>query len=861
MIKFSLRHTILTFLTSRVFLLVSMIVCYSTQLFSQTDSTSNVQDSLKQELKLGKNAIKSTVNYEGDTIILDAKNKKVFLYHNAIVTYEDMKLEGEFIEVNFETNEIHSVGLKDTTGIIVGKPIFTTDGKPFHADEMWYNFKTKQGISKGVVASEEGGIIRGEKILKDAEDNMYIRRATYTTCNAEHPHFWIQANKFKVIPEKQVISGPANLVISGIRTPIILPFGFFPLQQKRSKGLVVGSFDQQARWGYGLRDFGFYTPVNDNLDLLFSGDIYLRGSWGLSVKTNYKKRYAYSGHALLKFNRYLEGEKNTSEFQPLNNYRIEWEYRQDQRAKPGRNFSADVKFISQDQQKYASTEVDKIIATNANSSVAYSRSFANKKVFLTTNARIDQNLSTGDLDMELPALNINVQRLQPFRNLSGNKSKLKIVRNIGLTYSTAFRNNVRINQDSIFSENTRGRTIELNPAFLSSIRNGVKHTASFNTSFNVLKYLNVSPKASLTDFWYFKTQEKTWDSDSIVETDIKGFSRAAAYSAGFDLNTVIYGQKDFVKGRVRAIRHVMRPTVGMSWSPNYQEQQNSGYRFVQTDTAGTISPYSIYDNGIYRGPSGTGNGSVSFSLNNNLEMKLLTPKDTSNGGVKKIKLIESFNLAGGYNFFADSFQLSPLSINAFTTLFNKLRVNFTTALNPYESTFDSVSQNYRAVDTYAITNGKIGQVTSRTLQLSTSLNPQALKRRSNTDAGEFVTGQDYFMDFSIPWDLSLNYSSSYNRLLGRDKSDATRDQTIMFNGNLKLTEYWKIGFRSGYNFTRQEPSITSIDFARDLHCWVFNFHWIPVGTYRQFNFELKVKAAMLKDLKLRKRDVWQNPDI
>lgn len=848
-------------MTVRVIPVFLIAVFFSKQVKAQQADTTSTKDSITIGLTPGKDGLKSPVIYEAkDSVRLDMKNKRVFLYKDAIVTYEDMKLEADFIEVNFESSDIHATGLPDSAGIVQGKPIFTTEGNPYNAEEMWYNFKSKKGISTGVVTTEDGGVIRGGKILKDSQDNMYIKNAKYTTCNAEHPHFWISAKKFKVVPEKQVISGPANLVIAGINTPLVLPFGFFPIQKKRSKGLVIGTFDQQDRWGYGLKDFGFYTPVNDYMDVQLSGDIYLRGSWGFAIKSNYKKRYKYYGLALFKFNKYFEGDKEIPGSQEVNNFRVEWVFNRDAKSKPGSSFSANVKYITQNQQKYASSDVNEIIATNANSSVAYSTSFANKMVFLTTNVRIDQNLGTGDLDMELPQLNLNVQRLQPFKNLGGGKSKNKVLRNIGLTYSTAFRNNIRVNQDSIFNT-SGGRTLELNPSFLEGVRNGIRHDAKLSTSFNVFKYFNFSPDVSLTDFWYFKTIERTWQGDSLAESDVKGFSRAAAYSGGVNVNTTIYGTKTFRKDskRLVAIRHIIRPTVGMRWSPDYQKQKNSGYRFVQTDTAGTISPYSIYQNGIYQGPSGSANGSLNFGINNNLEMKVKTPKDTSNGGVKKVKLIESFSINGGYNFFADSMKLNAITIGGFTTLFNKVRVNFNTRLDPYAFVYDTVNSSYESIDKYAISEGRLGQFTSGSIQFSTSLNPQALKRRSNNEEGEFVSSTNYFMDFSIPWDLSMNFSSRFSRSIG--ETESTKDQTLMFNGNITLTEYWKIGFSSGYNFTSKEPSITSIDFARDLHCWVFNFHWIPLGQYRQFNFELRVKAAKLKDLKIKRRETWQPADF
>jgi hypothetical protein len=297
----------------------------------------------------------------------------------------------------------------------------------------------------------------------------------------------------------------------------------------------------------------------------------------------------------------------------------------------------------------------------------------------------------------------------------------------------------------------------------------------------------------------------------------------------------------------------------MRLSPDYQKMSNSGYRFVQTDTEGTISPYSIYENGIYSGPTGTANGSMNFSLNNNFEMKVRTPNDSTNGGIKKVKLWESLTFGGGYNFFADSLKLSGITVSGFTTLFNKIRVNFNTRLDPYAFAFDEEDQVYRSINTYAITEGRLGQFTTGSIQLSTSLNPETLKRRSNDEEGEYQMRYDYFEDFSIPWDLNVNFSSSFSKPIGAE--EATKDQTLMFDGNVKLTEYWKIGFRSGYNFSTKSPGITSINFARDLHCWVFNFNWIPLGTYRQFNFELKVKAAKLKDLKIKRRDAWQNANF
>ncbi|MCB0735378.1 MAG: LPS-assembly protein LptD [Flavobacteriales bacterium] len=830
---------------------------FCAQGWSQVAVEEESKDSVKVsvgELRQGKGGLKSKVMYHAqDSVRLLMKSRKVMLYGKAEVTYEDMKLEADFIEVSFETNDIHAVGIPDSNGIIQGKPIFTTDGEPYYAEEMWYNFKTKKGISTGVVTQVDQGTVRGEKILKDSLDQMYIRHASYTTCNAEHPHFWIAASKFKVIPEKQAVSGPANLVIAGVNTPIVLPFGFFPIQQKRSKGVLIGKFGEQQRFGFYLTDFGYYTPVNEYIDLKLTGDFYFRGSWGLGLSSNYKRLYKYNGNFQFKYNHFLFGEPESADFSKSNEIRIVWNYRRDAKAKPGRSFTANVNYVTKNQQRFTSSNVDDILATTANSTVTYSRSFFNRKLFFTLNNRITQNLTTGDLNVDLPDINLNMNRIQPFKSLPGNKSKLMVLRNFGFTYNGMFKNNISVNQDSMFEFNNR--VLRIHDDLRNGLKNGIRHSLSGNTSFKVLKYFTLSPSVSYTDVWYSKTLSKTWDTDTLLEDNTPGFSRSGWYSASLALNTTVYGMKTFKKGKIAAIRHVIRPGISGGYAPQYQEEFNAGYRQVQVDTMGNMDWYSIYDGALYGGPSGSRNASLNFSISNNFEMKVRT-KDTANPE-KKIVLLDNLGFTGGYNFIADSLKLSNIGVSAFTSLFDKkLRVNSSLTVDPYNFAEDTAGIN-RRIDQYMFETGKLGRITSARLSLNTSLKPDMFRKKKpgeeKSDQPEMDSRGRYFSDFSAPWDLNLQYTINYSQSFDEE---ARREQTIKYQGNLKLTQNWRIGFTSGYNFVARKTAISSVDFARDLHCWEFNFHWVPVGTYKQFNFELRVKASTLQDLKIRRQQSW-----
>jgi hypothetical protein len=814
-------------------------------------------DTLRTKLPVGKSGLTQQVKYKAvDSVRFNMSEKKVYLYGTAVVDYGDMNLAADFIEVSFETNELHAVGVADSTGVVQGKPVFSSEGRQYTADEMWYNFKTKKGLSSGVLTTESDGFVRGEKFLKDSMDNVYVKNATFTTCRSPEPHFWIAAGKFKIVPKKQVVSGPANLIIEGVNTPLVVPFAFFPINGKRSKGVVFGNYGETQDRGFYLSNWGYYLPINDYFDVKLTADFYFRGSYGFHAVSRYNRRYKYNGQFAFDYNKNLFGEKESTDYRISKDYRLRWSYAQDGKAHPGSSFNANINYVSRNQLKNNSTEVNDIVSSNANSGVSYATSFLKRKVNLNVSSRIDQNLNTGELNARLPDVNLNLVRVQPFANLSGPRSKKKLLRNLGISYETRIQNNLIVNQDSIF--NRENGVIKLHDDVKDNLKFGMSHRIPISTNFKAFSYFNISPNFSFTDFWYFKTIEKSWVNDTLITTFNNGFERAASYSASINMNTTIYGYKQFKKGKLYAVRHVVRPTLSAQWSPKFNENKKFGYKEVQVSENGRTEWYSIFEQGILGRPSGGASGSLNLSLANNLEIKVRSDRDTANGGIKKMKIIESFNINSGYNFLADSLKLNIIGLSGNTTLFEKIRISFGGSLDPYQFAFDTALERNVRINSYEIRKGKIGRLTSSRVSLSTNLNPDALKKKTSPNVSEeeleiINAYSNYFVDFNIPWSLNLSYSLNHRRNFDEE---ASLEQSVTFQGDIRLTENWKIGFQSGYNFARQESTLTKIDFFRDLHCWEFSFGWIPTGQYRRFDFTIRVKSSTLQDLKLTRRGFW-----
>lgn len=834
---------------------------------SKIEPDSISKDSISFSISNHQSDIEDQVEYDAeDSTILDLNAQKAYLYGKAQIIFQDIKLNADYIAIDFRTKDVFATGIvDDSTQNYIGRPAFDDNGKIYEADTMKYNFESKKGISYGVLTTEKDGYIHGKRVLRDSQENIYVKDAQFTTCNLPNPHFYIKADKIKVIPGKQIITGPANLVIEGINTPLVVPFGFFPIPEKRKHGILFPTFGQSQERGYNLRGLGYYLPINDFFDVQIAGDIYFRGSWGFTLRSNYYKRYKYRGNLQFSFNRNEFGEPESPSFRISNDYSLRWNYTKDAKSRPGINFSANVNFVTSSFLKNNTTNYNDIISTNSNSSVSYSRGLFNRKINLSIASNINQNLSTGDLTMTLPQMTANMSRQMPFKSFnSKNKTLRSFLRNFGVSYQGTFRNEIRTIDTTLIGsirEQLEGSPSINTTNLRDNIKNGISHRIPISTSFKALKWITVSPNINFDEYWYLETTEKRWneEKDSLITNTIKGFDRAVSYRTSISLSTILYGMRIFKKeSKLQAIRHVIRPNMSAVYSPDFSTGENNGYRTVQTDTPQVFNTYSIYENGLLGRPSSGPQASINFGVGNNLEIKIKSSKDTTNGGIKKIKIIENLNIRSGYNFLADSFNLSTISINGNTTILNKIRMTFGTSFDPYQWELDEDgTKSYRRKNYALNTMNTLGHFTQSNLSISTNLNPEAFKRKSSDNANEqeleFINNNlQNFVDFNIPWSLNINYNMRASRPVLLEKSV---NQSITFNGDIKLTENWKIGLNSGYDISKKELSLTSINFYRDLHCWQMNFEWYPIGR-QMFSFGINVKSSTLQDLKLNRRRSW-----
>ncbi len=823
--------------------------------FHQPDTVKATDSTAKSKNKPIEDPVFSNAS---DSIIYSLDGKKVFLYGNATVNYQKLELKAQYIEFDMEKKEVFAKGLPDSTGKIVGKPVFKEGSQKFEMDDIFYNFDTKRAKITGVITEESGGYMHG-KVTKKMENNVVnIAGGKYTTCDLEHPHFYIAISKGKVIPNNKIISGPAYLVIQDVPLPLGIPFGFFPNTRKRASGIIIPEYGEENVRGLYLRGGGFYFGLSDYIDLKVTGDIYSKGSWALKTDSRYRKRYRFSGSLGVDFSTNVISDKGLPDYDKNSSYSIRWNHSQDPKAHPNSTFQANVNFQSSNYNKYNARSINNYLTNTITSSISYSQVFVGTPFSLSTSLNHSMNTFTKKVDIGFPRVSFNMTRIYPFKRRSAIGAP-KWYEKIGFSLSSSFDNRVSVLEDNLFK-----------PSVIDSMKNGMKHDIPLSTSFNILKYITVSPSVSYSEYWYMKTIEKYWNADSSrVETDtIPGFKRGWQYSTGVSMSTKLYGMFNFGKNSaVQAIRHVMTPSVSLNYRPDFSEEGYGFYKTVQTDKFGKTARYSIFEQGIYGGPGGGKSGVVSFSLGNNLEMKVRSAKDTVTNS-KKIKVLENFGLSSSYNLLADSLNWSDISLNARTNLFEKINVSFSSAYSLY-----ALNDKGRIIkDYYFSQTGKFARFTRASVGVDFSLNSAKEKDTkqpikpggddaplgnypTDTQFGESM-GTDYanlqYIDFNIPWNLRVNYSYSYSKP-GYVKYIS---QTLGFSGDINLTPKWKIGFSSGYDFKNKKLTTTSVNFYRDLHCWEMRLSVIPIGFRKSYSFQINIKSSILQDIKWTKRDSY-----
>lgn len=843
--------------------------------------------------------IKTTIEYYAeDSIVADVLTNVIYLYGKAKIKYGDISLTATQIEIDQKTNTVTARGMPDSLGRLRGVPIFTQGNDKYEADSMKYNFKSEKGIIRGIVTQQGEGYVSSNIAKKGEDGEMFAQYSKYTTCNLKHPHWYINASKIKMIPDKQIVSGPFNLVIADIPTPLGFAFGIFPFTENQRSGIIIPTYGESKDRGFFLRQGGYFWNISDYITATFLGEIYTNGSWGGNFILDYRDRYKFSGAFDLRFNQLFQGEEN--ERTKAEDFWLRWNHNPVTRGKS--SFSASVNFGTQRFNQRREFNLQNQISNNFSSSVNYNSNFniGETPVTYGLSARQDQNSQTGVMNVTLPDFNLAVNRIYPFKKKD--ETAKNFIQKINLAYSV--NGSVRLSNQGVSSssfpfkvanreifldeegkETTTAPVEDFNLANFSSIARkaqiGAIHNIPITTTLKLLNYISLNPSANFQMAWYPQRLNYTWvESAKAVRVDtLKKFSNVYSFNTSLALTTRIYGTFIFNRknkdARIQAIRHVITPNISLGYTPNLSGEKYGFYQNIQIDSTGRRQAISRYTGFQPGAPISTNeSGVIGFGLQNNFEMKIKPKGDTAKA--KKISLLDNLSFAGSYSLVADSLNLSNISMNARTRILNVIDFNFTGILDPYQyqltrNTDGSTSQ--RRINKFYLTEGRgIGQLSNFNISVGASLTPDSFKKQTenkinqakdalgaikdpverNTTERQLEAIQqnpEMYVDFDIPWTLSMSYNVSYTKQ-GFDESRVT--QQISFNGNISLTKTWKIGFNSGFDISAKSLSTTNLNIMKDLHCWEMRFDWNPFGAYQFYSFTLGIKSSLLKDLKIQR---------
>ncbi|WP_193372307.1 putative LPS assembly protein LptD [Pedobacter arcticus] len=843
-----------------------------------TDSSSVVKtDSIKKKSKPGEitDVIKAVAS---DSSFYDVKENVMYLFGNARITYGEAQVDAGYIKVDYKDNTVFAKGITDSLGRFSGLPIFKDPSQgALTADSVFYNFKTEKGKIFQVYSEQDGGYITGGKIKKQVNDEVHMKNVIYSTCDlpSPHQHFGIVITK-GIATQNQIVTGPAYMFIEDVPLPFVIPFGFFPKPNKRASGILLPQVGEDATLGFFLRDFGYYIGLNDYWDLTLKGGVYSKGSYEANAASRYTKRYKYSGNLYLSYSSRKFGVEGTPEFEnPTKDFQIRWSHQQNPNARPGTNFGASVNASTRGAFKNVpGYSYQQIVQNQLSSSISYSKNWANSPFSLTTALTHSQDLSTGTVSISLPSLNFSMSTLNPFDSKE-RVGEQKWYQRIAVGYSMQADNQLNTFDSLLFKNES-----------LRRLRSGVQHNIPISMSSKVLKFFQFSQSINYSEKWYFQTIRKQYVArptpmgtiDSVALDTIPGFRRASDYSVGGSLSTKIYGMVNFKKGKLMAVRHVITPNVGFSYRPDFGQAKFGYYDSLQVDQYGRKQAYSIFENSLYGGPGNGKSAAINFGLDNNIEIKVRSAKDTTNNGIRKIPILQGLSVNGSYNFVADSLKLSQLSFGGRTFFTEKLGVSFSGSFDPYVFYTETVSGRLqgRNINRYRWQDGKLPRLTNFNFSFDYSLNSTSLGKNNrannppppgnNADLFNRVNAEqaeqlqqisrnaNAFVDFNIPWNLSFYYNFNYSNS-GLQKQLV---QTLNANGDFNLTPKWKVQFNTGYDFRNNAISLTSFSIYRDLHCWDMSIRWIPFGPYQSYSIDLRVKSSILQDLKLSKRREYYN---
>ena len=831
------------------------------------DSLAALGDTIVNRRKSGSGLDRIIQGRATDSLYYDMRKKMVYIYEKGDVTYDDMNLQADFMNINLDSKNIYAYGKVDTIDGVptVTRPLFTQGGSSLNMDTIAYNIESQRAKIKGIATQQGDGWLIGHDVKKMEDNSIHIADGMYTTCDqTDHPHFYYYMSKAKVIPgdNGKVIMGGGHLVIEDVDIPFLgLPEGFFPLSSGPKSGILMPSYGEEARRGFYLRGLGYYFTLSDHIDLALTGGFYTLGSWEAQAVSRYIKKYKYSGSVNFDFASVRTGDKDDPDYVNQNTFRLQWTHSQDAKANPGSTFSASVNLSSSGYSKYSATTLNDMLATQTNSSIAYSKNWAGTPFSLSMNMAVSQNSQTQALSVTLPNISFNVSKFFPL------KRKVKMGQDrwyekISMSYSTKITNSVQAKESDIFTSQT-----------LQNMRNGVQHTIPVQASFNLLNYINITPNINYSERWYFKKVEKQWNDETNQLENLDpeyGFYRLYDYNAGVSMSTIFYGQwqvrEKYKNFKLQALRHTVTPSISFSYAPDFGNQKYGYFKTVQADSTGRTQVYSPFTENAYGIPSSGRSAALNFTLSQSLEAKVLSKQDTT--GMSKIKIIDDFSIAGSYNFLADSMKLSTISLSLRSTLSKKFGINLRATLDPYE-----VTPEGKRYDKLTWRRGNLGRI----MNTGWSFGYSFKSRESSTPAINDINSippeytnpfydpyglmdpmlrrqymsQAYY-DFSLPWNFGFNYNVNYNLAYvnnGTTGYKRTVTQTIGFNGSITFSPKMSATINGGYDISTNKLTTSSVSITRDLHCWQMSFSWVPFGYYKSWNFHIGVKAGSLQDLK------------
>ena len=826
--------------------------------------TLQVADTVRRAKKAGLD--KPISGKASDSLYYDLRNKMVYIYEQGDVSYGDMNLKADFMNINLDNKNIYAYGKADTVdgAPVMTRPVFTQGTTTLNMDTITYNIESQRAKIKSIATQQGDGWLVGTSVKKMEDNTINIEGGMYTTCDqTDHPHFYLAMTKAKVIPGKKAITGPAYLVMEDVPIYFLgVPEGFFPLNTGPKSGILMPTYGEEATRGFYIRGLGYYFTLSEHMDLALTGGIYTLGSWEANVRSRYIKRYKYSGNLNFDFSSVKSGDKGDADYIKQNTFKLQWTHSQDAKANPGSTFSASVNLASSGYSKYSANTLNDMLSTQTNSSISYSKNWAGTPFSLSMNMAVSQNSQTKAISVTLPTVSFNVSRFYPFKR-AVKIGKDRWYEKISMSYSGKLTNSVSATESDIFSRQT-----------LDNMRNGVQHTIPVQASFNVLNYINITPSFNYNERWYFKKVDRQWNPTTNMAEELDpeyGFYRLYDYTTALSFSTTLYGmwqvREKYKNFKLQAIRHTFSPSISFSYAPDFSNQKYGYFKTVQSDSTGRTTVYSPFADNAYGTPSQGRSMAMSFSLSQSLEAKVLSKRDST--GIKKISLIDDFSISGSYNFLADSMKLSNISLSLRSTFSGKIGINLRATLDPYEVSPEGIRYNK-----LTWRRGNLGRIINTGWSFGYSIKScdntkQPAINDINSVPPEYmnpfydpygtmdpVLRRQYmanaYYDFSLPWNIGFNYAVNYSVSYVNNGTTGIRrniTQTIGFNGSITFSPKMAATFSGGYDIATNKLTTSSISITRDLHCWQMSFSWIPFGYYKSWSFHIGVKAASLQDLK------------